>query len=462
MCRIGVILLMCLCAMLSSAVQGYAAPQYAVTDLGAFEPTAIAGSYVVGAENGLPVRLNIDTGEKVILGHEGHGGMANDVLPTGEAVGTLKVSRGGALTDAATFWDRQGRFVLRQGALPSYGVAVNTSLTMAGTSNCPGGQRASRWWADGRTEACGPLSLPGGIDAQHQVWGTSNARAVAWHVDGSLIDLGLPPRQFWFVSAVNAQGDSAGAWAGGGFTDEAWLRTADGTITELVNPLSDCAPRGINRARVIVGDCYRAGVRPRATLWVSPTEAYLLSDLAPLGDVDHWATGISDEGRIVLGGNRNVLLSPVAAEPPSLALHLNQLVYRTPGDTLRVDVTLRNPGPMRTTDVYFGVILPDGDTVLWLTSTAPIAAVAGSLRDSPATFTPLFRGASWPANLDVTHRDVLVRTYDGQEALGLYVFLVAWVQPDSLADGRLDEGDVLALDWKGLWLQGGPPLVAQR
>jgi hypothetical protein len=150
------------------------------------------------------------------------------------------------------------------------------------------------------------------------------------------------------------------------------------------------------------------------------------------------------------------------SQPPSLALHLNQLVYRTPGDTLRVDVTLRNPGPMRTTDVYFGVILPDGDTVLWLTSTAPIAAVAGSLRDSPATFTPLFRGASWPANLDVTHRDVLVRTYDGQEMLGVYHLLMAWVQPNSLADGRLDEGDVLALAWQGLWLQGGAPQVASR
>ena len=56
------------CIMLYSVVQIYAQPRYTLTDLGAFQPQAIAGPYIVGSENGLPVRLNIETGEKIILG----------------------------------------------------------------------------------------------------------------------------------------------------------------------------------------------------------------------------------------------------------------------------------------------------------------------------------------------------------------------------------------------------------
>jgi hypothetical protein len=134
-CRL--ILSMALWLIVSTAVHIGAQPRYTVTDLGAFQPQAIAGAYVVGSEGGLPVRLNIDTGDKLFLGHAGNGGAAHAVIPTGEAVGTVKVpgSQGG-LTDAATFWNAQGQFAVLPGPLPSQATGLNDSGVIAGTTSC--------------------------------------------------------------------------------------------------------------------------------------------------------------------------------------------------------------------------------------------------------------------------------------------------------------------------------------
>jgi hypothetical protein len=55
-----------LCLILYSTVYGYAQPQYILTDLGSFRPSAIAGPWVVGQEPlglpfDVPIRLNLET-----------------------------------------------------------------------------------------------------------------------------------------------------------------------------------------------------------------------------------------------------------------------------------------------------------------------------------------------------------------------------------------------------------------
>jgi uncharacterized repeat protein (TIGR01451 family) len=148
-------------------------------------------------------------------------------------------------------------------------------------------------------------------------------------------------------------------------------------------------------------------------------------------------------------------------QPPALALTLNQTAFR-PGDTLRMGVHLRNPGPILTTDAYVGVILPDGQTVLWLTNTAPLQGVVSRLDADPRTFTPMLRNASWPAGLDVTQEGYLSYRFTGGEAPGVYHLLVGWTKPGSLADGRIDEGDVLALDWKAVQFTGPASTLAAK
>jgi hypothetical protein len=173
-----------LCAVLAIAGHIYAAtPQYTVTDLGAFQPNAIAGPWIVGQEAGLPTRLNLDTSEKITLEHWGHGGVANAVLISGEGVGTIKIpASAGGVHDAATFWDAAGQFVLLPGPLPSFAMAINDAWTIAGYSlSCPGGMRAMRWWPDGREECLpgetGQINVGRAIDGQHRVWGRADDRS---------------------------------------------------------------------------------------------------------------------------------------------------------------------------------------------------------------------------------------------------------------------------------------------
>src|SRR5262245_28368214 len=91
------ILALSLCVILYSTVQIYAQlpPAYTLTDLGAFQPNAIAGPWVVGSENGRAVRLNLDTMQKSPLPDPwGVGSVANAVLSSGVVVGTVKNPQG--------------------------------------------------------------------------------------------------------------------------------------------------------------------------------------------------------------------------------------------------------------------------------------------------------------------------------------------------------------------------------
>ncbi len=141
---------------------------------------------------------------------------------------------------------------------------------------------------------------------------------------------------------------------------------------------------------------------------------------------------------------------------PSVALRLKKTDVR-PGETLRIDLRLRDPGPMLTTDMYVGITLPDGNTVLWLTNTSPLDGVITPFAQAsdPHTFVPLLRGVNWPAGLNALQTDYLTHLWSGPEAPRVYILLVSWVKPQSLEDGQVNDGEVLALAWGALWFQGG-------
>jgi hypothetical protein len=147
---------------------------------------------------------------------------------------------------------------------------------------------------------------------------------------------------------------------------------------------------------------------------------------------------------------------PPPPAPPALALQLNQTVFTT-GQILRVTLGLSNPGPLLTTDVYVGAIMPDGVNTLFLTNFSPLAGVATTLNSDPRTFAQLLRNVTWPAGLRATQPDYFTYTFTGLEPSGTYHFLVAWTKPDSLGDGRIDAGDVLALAWTPFVFTPGSP-----
>jgi hypothetical protein len=61
------------------------------------------------------------------------------------------------------------------------------------------------------------------------------------------------------------------------------------------------------------------------------------------------------------------------------------------GSELGVSVSIQNPGLPAVVDFYFGVVLPDGDTVVFFTDPFSFASGVGS-RANPATLRPIVAG----------------------------------------------------------------------
>ena len=217
----------------------------------------------------------------------------------------------------------------------------------------------------------------------------------------------------------------------------------------------------------IVGVSTR-GQESRATHWTwdaKPTDLNTVM-MNGAGWVLQRAVKVNERGQIIGTGTlngqpRGFLLTPVPAAPPSLAIHLNQSDF-APGQTLRMALEMHNPGPLLTTDVYVGVILPDGEQVVFLTNLSPLEGQLTTLSSNPRTFARLLQGVSWPANLHATQEHYWVYTRSGLEANGTYHLIVAWTKPNSLQDGSIDEGDILALDWKAFRFTGPASTLAAK
>jgi hypothetical protein len=129
---------------------------------------------------------------------------------------------------------------------------------------------------------------------------------------------------------------------------------------------------------------------------------------------------------------------------PALALILNQTEVRV-GETLLVTLRAHNPGLMLAADFYFGAILPDGVSVLFMTRLSPLDGVVTRLTSDPRTFQPLFANVQLPQGFDVTLQNFFRYTFSGEEVPGTYHMIAALTPPDALGDGYVDEGDILAI-----------------
>jgi hypothetical protein len=140
-----------------------------------------------------------------------------------------------------------------------------------------------------------------------------------------------------------------------------------------------------------------------------------------------------------------LLVPPVFSQTfRRLTLNLNQTVFRT-GDTLRVGFRVQNPDVAVSADFYFVVLQPDG-TAIFVTSLSPLDSVETRLDADPRTFRPLFANVQLPQGLDVTQTDVLVYRFAGGEAPGIYTVFAVLTPPGAFNDGRVDPGDLLAID----------------
>jgi hypothetical protein len=130
--------------------------------------------------------------------------------------------------------------------------------------------------------------------------------------------------------------------------------------------------------------------------------------------------------------------------PVTLTLGLNQAMFRA-GETLRARLGIHHQGPSITTDVYLGILLPDGVTVFFVTSLAPLDGVVTRLDTDPRSFAPLAASFEFPPGLDVTLEDFFVYTFTGSESPGSYTIFTLLTPPGAFTDGQVDAGDLLGL-----------------
>lgn len=130
-----------------------------------------------------------------------------------------------------------------------------------------------------------------------------------------------------------------------------------------------------------------------------------------------------------------------------------------PGQLVRVDLGISNPGPKGLVEVYFGVVppaalgpglgCPGGDAVAFFTDgfTRVVFACLGA----PETFVSLLRPLVLPAPLPPTSvPGFFSLTWPPGVPAGDYIFFVAIVGPRAFADGVIGPGEVVAVGFATL------------
>jgi hypothetical protein len=141
-----------------------------------------------------------------------------------------------------------------------------------------------------------------------------------------------------------------------------------------------------------------------------------------------------------LGGTVHRIASPTQL---SLSISTNNGSFRT-ADSLTVSVGVENPSLSDVVvDFYFGVVMPDGNTVVFFTDLA-FASEVGSLAD-PATLRPIVGGVDLTNPLSFSQPSFFTYLWTGGEPPGGYVLFVAAVKPGAFGDHSIDPGDIVAL-----------------
>lgn len=126
--------------------------------------------------------------------------------------------------------------------------------------------------------------------------------------------------------------------------------------------------------------------------------------------------------------------------PLSMALSVDRSSYST-GDTLTVSVQVDNPNSPRLADFYFGAILPGRKSVILFIDPQQTTKTV-SLSDL-ASWSPMFPRVDLAVPFSVHKPEFFTHTWGGNEKPGAYTFFLAAVAPGGLADGTVDEGDVM-------------------
>jgi uncharacterized repeat protein (TIGR01451 family) len=211
----------------------------------------------------------------------------------------------------------------------------------------------------------------------------------------------------------------------GGF--EAFVARLPSTLATLAQS-TYLGGRGFDQARALAigpgGDVYVAGIT--------------------LGSPDF--PGTSGGAQPLAGGSDDAFVARLTA---SLALvdasldarvNVNQPTFAV-GQTVTTSFLLTNPGMAAEADLYVGVLLPDGVTIVCWTASG---VTVGSVADLPS-LRPYATRMALPVPFSMDRPNFLSYRWTGTEPRGRYVFFVFASEAGALADGVLTADEVLTL-----------------
>lgn len=121
------------------------------------------------------------------------------------------------------------------------------------------------------------------------------------------------------------------------------------------------------------------------------------------------------------------------------------------GDVMTVGVSAQNA--QSPTDFFMGALLPDGNTMYFVTELLPLTLHQGFL-DDPHTYRPVSDRGVIPDGVIVSLPGLVSHLITGVEPIGNYKFFSALTQPNAFGNGSIDNGDFLALDIDPFTVQG--------
>lgn len=232
-------------------------------------------------------------------------------------------------------------------------------------------------------------------------------------------------------------GNAAATWsavkAGAGFPltvqTQSGATSATGTITS--------SPAGINCG----ADCaeiYASAV----TLAATPSDGSFFAG---------WRGGCTGTGACVLPMTAPTFVAAVFGVMPEdlVTAGVNRAEYRT-GDEISASLALNNPDnlsplpvffPPVAAEVYIGLLLPDGDTIVFF---APSGTVFGRAADL-GSFVSLATGVSLASSFSVTAPNFFTYQWSGTEPPGTYKFFIVVMHAGALADRVVNPGDILTV-----------------
>lgn len=140
------------------------------------------------------------------------------------------------------------------------------------------------------------------------------------------------------------------------------------------------------------------------------------------------------------GASVDTYVLELPADPGvTLTMGTDRAAYRT-GESMATWFAVANAAHTATIDLLLFAVMPDGDLVSLVT---PLGTRVGRL-SQPSSLAPAASGVSLASAFNV--RQALGSyTWTGAETPGTYTWVLAAVRPGSLADGRYDTGDVVAV-----------------